>query len=139
MSLDLSLKILIADDIDSARKVVLRLLHKIGFKDICEAKDGTEALKKLNESPIDLVIADLDMPGMTGLELLKEIRHTPELQHTLFILIASDAAKQHVMEAAKEKVSRFLLKPFTQLALEEAIENISRHLKNESTGDSRKD
>ena len=117
-------KILVVDDIESARHVVVRLLHNLGYVDIEEAKDGAEALKLLEENPYQLVISDWDMPNMTGLELLRHLRRNPSLHDLPFVLLTADAGKEKVLEAAKERVSQYLLKPFTQITLQAAIDSV---------------
>ena len=120
------LRILVVDDVESARSVIIRLLRKIGYDKIEEACDGAEALQRIQDQSYQLIISDWDMPNMTGLELLRHLRKTPEFSDIPFVLIAASAKKDQVLAAVKEKVSQYLLKPFTQLTLQEAIDNVIR-------------
>jgi len=69
--MDKNIKILVVDDFATMRKVIRNILKQIGFENIVEAEDGVVALKMLKYPKIDFIIADWNMPNMTGMELLK--------------------------------------------------------------------
>ena len=85
---NLKTKILIVDDMLTMRKIVSKVLREIGFTDITEACDGKEAWDKLNSAsePFGLIISDWNMPNMTGLEFLKQVRDSEKFKKTPFCL-----------------------------------------------------
>ncbi len=83
--MDKNIKILIVDDFATMRKVIRNILKQIGFENIVEAEDGVAALKMLKSQKIDFIIADWNMPNMTGMELLKAVRADSDLTKTPFL------------------------------------------------------
>ena len=73
-SIDFRMRVLVVDDFATMRKIVRNILKQIGFEDITEAEDGNAALRVLKNEKIGLVVTDWNMPNMSGLELLQEIR-----------------------------------------------------------------
>jgi DNA-binding NtrC family response regulator len=115
------LRILIVDDNREIRTILSEYLKEEGyFAD--GAGDGKEALARHGQSPFDLVITDLNMPGMTGIELIKEIAknetHTPE-----FIIITGYASLDTAIEAVKAGAFDYLVKPFRIEELKVVIKN----------------
>ena len=72
--MDTSIKILIVDDFATMRRIMKNILKQLGFKNLVEADDGTTAWEILESQTIDLIISDWNMPKVTGLELLKQVR-----------------------------------------------------------------
>ena len=129
MSLNLDMKIIVVDDMATMRKIVKRMLTEIGFSNIDEADDGTPAWEKIqaaqNEGvPFDFVISDWNMPDMTGLDLLKNVRENDTLAGTPFLMITAEAEQSNVVLAVKAGVSNFIVKPFAKDTLQEKIEKI---------------
>ena len=91
MSLDLSISVLVVDDYKTMIRIIKNLLKQIGFTDIDDAADGTEALGKLREKEYGLVISDWNMEPMTGYELLKQVRADDALTHLPFIMVTAEA------------------------------------------------
>jgi two-component system chemotaxis response regulator CheY len=115
------------------RKIIKTLLVGLGFKSIVEAANGTEALHLLlkynkesssdysSDHQIDLIICDWMMPGMNGLELLKQVRADEELKSIPFLMLTAEGQRESVMSALAEGVSDYAVKPFTMTMLEEKI------------------
>ena len=96
------------------RKLVQKQFEKLGYSDITLAENGRAALKTIEATPtpFDLIISDWNMPIMTGIDLLKQVRAKEEYKKTPFIMLTSEAESCH-SEAAKEAgVTEYLLKPF---------------------------
>ena len=106
------LNILVVDDVASARRVVVKLLEKMGFKNFREACNGTEALEVLKSTETNLIVSDWDMPDMLGMDLLDAIRQDERLAAIPFIMITSKSTKELVMDAHKHGASDFITKPF---------------------------
>ncbi len=122
--MDLSMKILIVDDFATMRRIMKNILKQLGFSDITEADDGTTALEELQKNTFDLIISDWNMPKMTGLDLLKNVRGNDTLKDLPFLMVTAEAQKQNVVEAVQAGVSNYVVKPFTAEAISEKLEKI---------------
>ena len=74
---DKNMKFLVVDDFSTMRRIIRNLLKELGFTNVEEAEDGVAALNKLQSGRFEFVVTDWNMPNMTGLELLKNIRQDP--------------------------------------------------------------
>lgn len=126
--IDFSIKVLVADDFATMRKIVRNILKQIGFEDIVEAEDGHTALQILKTENIGLVVTDWNMPNMTGLELLQHIRKNPATAKLPVLMVTAEGLKDNVLEAVKAGVNNYVVKPFTAEVLQEKIEAIFRKL-----------
>lgn len=115
------MKILVTDDQSTMRTLITGMLRKLGFDDIDEADDGDVALNKLKGQSYDLVISDLHMPRMSGLEFLKETRTIPAIKDTRFLMVTTESSRDAVLEAIKLKVNGYVVKPFTIETLQEKL------------------
>lgn len=113
-------RVLVADDSSTMRKIILRSLNSVGVKDITEASDGSEAVALFEPGKFDMVLTDWNMPGMTGLEVLKAIR--AQDQKIPVIMVTTEAEKSRVLEAIQAGVTDYLVKPFTPDTLREKLE-----------------
>ncbi|WML91543.1 response regulator [Thiothrix lacustris] len=102
--------ILIVDDSLSNRKSLSLMVEQMGYQAIT-AIDGLEALQHLNERPIAIVLTDLEMPRMNGLEMTQAIRIWPEKRHLPIIMITSRSTKKHQQMAEQVGVDAYLTKP----------------------------
>lgn len=114
-------KILIVDDLTSARRVVRRLLEKLGFQDILEINSAGLALETLKSEDIGLIIADLNMPEMSGLDLLRAVRGDESFADMPFLMITSSVDDEKYKQAIEMGVSHFILKPFNAKQLADAM------------------
>lgn len=128
-------KILIADDMPTIRDLVKNQLKALGYKSILEATDGEQALQLLiaNNVPgsqIELVISDWNMPKMTGLEFLKQVRASQEWVNLPFVLLTSESERDQVTEAILAGVSQYIVKPFAAKSFEEKLRSVwAKHSK----------
>ena len=119
-----SMKVLVVDDFATMRRIVKNILTQLGYKSIIEADDGTTAMDVLKQEKIDLIISDWNMPKMTGLELLKNVRANPDLATIPFIMVTAEAQQDNIILAVKAKVSQYIVKPFTADTLGEKINKV---------------
>lgn len=124
--LDPSIKILIVDDSKFMRRIIKKHLRSFGLENFFEASDGKEALALLMNEKVDLILSDLSMTGMNGLEFLKAVRADDGIKETIFIMLTAEAQPHIVFEAVKARVSKYVLKPFTPEILKENIEKVFR-------------
>ena len=103
-------KILTVDDAAFMRKVIKDTLSKAGYADIFEAEDGAQAVEKYNEVKPDLVLMDITMPNMDGLEALKAIRAADPNANV--VMCSAMGQESMVVEAIKLGALDFIVKPF---------------------------
>jgi two-component system chemotaxis response regulator CheY len=118
------LKFLVVDDFSTMRRIVRNLLKELGFTNVDEAEDGDAALAKLRGGGFDFVISDWNMPNMTGLDLLKQVRSDPALKHLPVLMVTAEAKKENIIEAAQAGASGYVVKPFTAATLDEKLKKI---------------
>lgn len=121
-------KILVVDDVMSARKVVVRLLNQIGFDAIEQASNGKEALNRLSVGDIQLVLSDWNMPQMDGLQLLSEMRNSDAFKNIPFMLITGSSDKDSVKKALTSGVSDYVIKPFNAEVLKDKIVTLQKRV-----------
>lgn len=117
MAVDKSIPILIVDDYKTMLRIIRNLLNQLGFDNVEEARDGTEALQKLREKKFDLVISDWNMEPMTGIELLREVRSDDKLKNIPFIMVTAESKTENVVIAKEAGVSNYIVKPFNAATL----------------------
>lgn len=124
MSAQTDLKFLVVDDFSTMRRIIKNLLHDLGYANVTEADDGNSALPILKAGGIDFLITDWNMPGMPGLELLKQVRADPKLASMPVLMLTAEAKREQIVEAAQAGVSGYVIKPFTAAILKEKIDKI---------------
>ncbi|WP_337588686.1 MULTISPECIES: chemotaxis response regulator CheY [Nitrincola] len=118
------MRILVVDDFSTMRRIIKNLLRDLGFTNVDEADDGRTALPILKQGRIEFLITDWNMPGMTGIDLLKEVRSDPELAHIPVLMVTAEAKREQIIAAAQAGVNGYVIKPFTAVVLKEKIEKI---------------
>lgn len=121
---DKKMKFLVVDDFSTMRRIIKNLLKELGFSNFDEAEDGVVALTKLKNNKYDFVVTDWNMPNMTGIELLRAIRHDTGLKHLPVLMITAEAKKENIVEAAQAGASGYIVKPFTSAVLEEKLNKV---------------
>lgn len=119
-----NMKILIVDDFSTMRRIIKNLLRDLGFTNTAEADDGSTALPMLKGGDFDFLVTDWNMPGMTGIDLLKAVRADPKLKSMPVLMVTAEAKREQIIEAAQAGVNGYVVKPFTAAALKEKIEKI---------------
>lgn len=122
--MDKNMKILIVDDFSTMRRIIKNLLRDLGFTNTAEADDGKTALPRLKSGGIDFLVTDWNMPGMTGLDLLKAVRADPDLATLPVLMVTAEAKREQIIMAAQAGVNGYIIKPFTAATLKEKIEKI---------------
>ncbi|KPK02400.1 MAG: chemotaxis protein CheY [Nitrospira bacterium SG8_35_4] len=117
--------ILIAEDSASMRQLISFTLKGAGY-DVIESEDGKDALSKVNGAQIDMVISDLNMPAMDGIELLKQLRTDAKFKFTPIVMLTTESQASKVVEAKLAGVSGWIIKPFDP---EKLIETVKKFVK----------
>jgi two-component system chemotaxis response regulator CheY len=125
---DKNLRILIVDDFSTMRRIVKNLLNDLGYTNTAEAEDGQSALNLLRSQPFDFVVTDWNMPGMTGIELLKAIRADAKLAKLPVLMVTAEAKREQIVEAAQAGVNGYIIKPFTAETLKDKLAKIFERL-----------
>jgi two-component system chemotaxis response regulator CheY len=107
--------VLIVDDSGTMRKIVTRCLRQAGldFGEILEAGDGREALQVLEENKVDIILSDINMPNMTGLEFLKEKATIDAIKDIPVVIISTETGSDIINEATSLGAAGSIKKPFT--------------------------
>ena len=118
------LRFLVVDDFSTMRRIIKNFLNDLGYANVQEADDGNTALPILKGGKIDFLITDWNMPGMPGLELLKQVRADARLAKLPVLMLTAEAKREQIVEAAQAGVSGYVIKPFTAQTLKEKIDKI---------------
>ena len=122
--MDKNMKILVVDDFSTMRRIVKNLLKDLGFTNTVEADDGKTALPILQAGGIDFLVTDWNMPGMTGIDLLKAVRSDSELVDLPVLMVTAEAKREQIIMAAQAGVNGYVIKPFTAATLKEKIDKV---------------
>ena len=123
--------ILVVDDSINIRQIICENLRRIGFVKMETASDANEAFGKLvqfskSPQPFSLILSDLNMPGPSGLDFLKQVRETDKFKELPFILVTTESEKQAVIQAAMSGVSAYVVKPFNLETLTKRLQEAWR-------------
>ncbi|MFN4353725.1 response regulator [Parvibaculum sp.] len=124
MAVDMKMPILIVDDYKTMLRIVRNLLQKLGFSDIDEAMDGTDALAKLKGRRYGLVISDWNMQPMTGYELLQKVRADENLKSLPFVMVTAESKVENVVAARQAGVNNYIIKPFSAEVLKAKLKTV---------------
>jgi CheY-like chemotaxis protein/anti-sigma regulatory factor (Ser/Thr protein kinase) len=113
-------RILVVEDDRTTRHILRTVLHEGGYN-VIVAKDGVEGLRKIREAPFDLVLTDIWMPRMNGLELLAQIRTEPNQSRV--VVMTSDNTSQTLLRAIREQAYHYLTKPVEPQVLLALVED----------------
>lgn len=115
------MKALIVDDSMTIRRIVIKALAIVGIEDTVEAVDGQDALAKLEGNEFDVILLDWNMPKLTGIETLQQLRANGNT--TPVIMVTTEAEKSRVIEAIKAGANDYLIKPFAPDQLAAKVKN----------------
>ncbi len=117
------LRTLIVDDSSVMRKIVQRALRQAGFAvgEVLEAGNGFEALDILRHETVDLVLSDMNMPVMDGLEFMRQLGAVENARAVPVLMITTEGSESHVMEAISCGAAGYIRKPFTPDQMKEHV------------------
>lgn len=124
MAVDSGMPILVVDDYQTMVRIIRNLLKQLGFEDVDEASDGSQAFQKMKERRYGLIISDWNMQPMTGYELLKQVRADRDLHATPFIMVTAESKTENVIAAKRAGVNNYIVKPFNAQTLKAKIEAV---------------
>jgi len=117
---------LVVDDSAAIRKILQRVLRQTGMsiRSILEAGDGQEALELLKSKSVDLVLTDVNMPKMDGIQLLAALKSAPQWRHIPVLMVTTEGGETKVGEAVKLGAAGYVRKPFTADQIKEKLAGI---------------
>lgn len=120
------LDVLIVDDSAAIRKILQRVLRQtdLNLGEIKEAGDGTEAVEILKDRTFGLILSDINMPQMDGLQLLARIKEMEHLKNVPVIMITTEGGQGKVMEAVQLGATGYVRKPFTADQIKEKLAGV---------------
>lgn len=120
------LDVLIVDDSAAIRKILQRVLQQseLMLGKVIEAADGREAIEALKLQKVGLIISDINMPNMDGLQLLGQLKADNQWKHVPVIMISTEGNQTKVMEAVQLGAKGFVRKPFTAEQIKEKLAGI---------------
>ena len=118
-----SIRALIVDDSSVMRKIVERSLRQAGIelKQVLEAGNGAEALTVLQDNPVDLILCDINMPVMDGLEFVKQLPAVGNAKGVPVVMITTEGSEAHVVQALSLGARGYIRKPFTAEQVKEQV------------------
>jgi len=117
--------VLIVDDSESIREVVNFTLQNEGY-DVLVAVDGEDALQYLDGRPLDIIITDLHMPNVDGIELIRKVRDMDGYKHIPILFLTTELQASKKMEAKQAGATGWIIKPFVPAKLLSAISRVLR-------------
>ena len=124
MSLKDSLRVMVVDDMGVSRGLLIQAIEEIGIWKNQAENDGRTALSKLIQDPVHLVLSDYNMPGMDGLELLRELRQNRATARVGFILVTGNPTPEIVTKGRSLGLNNVIKKPFSTASLKQCIESV---------------
>ncbi len=111
----MSINVLVVDDSILIRQVIRKVVRQVGIDlgEFLEAGDGQEALGIITQKHVDLVLSDINMPGMDGIEMLMQLRQIESKETLPVIMVSTEGSKERINEALEMGASGYVLKPFT--------------------------
>jgi len=119
----MAIRALIVDDSSVMRKIVERSLRQAGIelKQVFEAGNGAEALTVLQDNTVDLILCDINMPVMDGLEFIKQLSGVSNAKHVPVVVITTEGSEAHVVQAISCGARGYIRKPFTAEQVKEHV------------------
>ena len=117
------IRALIVDDSSVMRKIVERSLRQAGIEleKVVEASNGSEALSALHENAVDLILCDINMPVMDGLEFVRAAATVPSAKGVPIVMITTEGSESHVVQALTAGARGYIRKPFTAEQVKERV------------------
>lgn len=115
--------LMIVDDSATMRKIVMRTVRMSGleFERIEEAGSGVEALEKLQGGPVDVILCDINMPEMSGTEMVKKARELPQCSGTKIVMVSTESAQDLIDQVISDGANGYITKPFTPEKFQEKL------------------
>lgn len=118
------------DDHMIMRNFLERSSTDLGFRNFEFAADGIEALEKYKSQDFDIILADWNMPNLSGIDLLKTIREQETDKKVAFVMVTAEGEKHRMLEAMTAGATAYIAKPFSEETYKDTIEKVITWLEN---------
>ncbi len=118
------MRFLVVDDSITMRRITVHALNRMGYVDVSEASTGQEGLELLSNTPVDLIITDCAMPGMTGVDFVRQVRSSARTSRIPVLMVSAGASHAEIVDARMAGVNGYLVKPFTSERLREKVASV---------------
>lgn len=107
--------LMIVDDSATMRKIIMRTVRMSGlaFERTEEAGNGKEALEKLSQAPVDLILCDVNMPEMNGPDMVKQVRQMDSCKDTKIVMVSTESSDEMIDQICADGANGYITKPFT--------------------------
>jgi two-component system chemotaxis response regulator CheY len=114
---------MIVDDSATMRKIIMRTVGMSGlqFEQTEQAGNGNEAIEKLNASPVDIMLCDVNMPEMSGTDLVKKVRTMDSCNDTKIIMVSTESSQELIDSVMADGANGYITKPFTPEKFQEKL------------------
>lgn len=115
--------LMIVDDSATMRKIIMRTVRMSGleFDRTEEAGNGAEAIEKLKTAPVDIILCDINMPEMSGTEMVKQARQLPNCKDTKIIMVSTESSQELIDSILADGANGYITKPFTPERFQEKL------------------
>lgn len=118
------MRFLVVDDSSTMRRIIINTLQKLGHQECVEAANGREGIDRLNQSAVDMIITDWNMPEMSGIDFIRAVRAMDAHAGVPVLMVTTNAAKDDIVEALRAGVNNYVVKPFTPDTIKEKIDAV---------------
>jgi two-component system, chemotaxis family, chemotaxis protein CheY len=128
----MSYNILVVDDSNTVRAIIAKTLQLAGvpIRELFEASNGREALEVLDDNWIDLILADINMPVMNGVELIEKLHENGMIKDIPVVIVSTEGSATRIEELKKKGVSAYIRKPFTPELIRRVVDDIVERQQN---------
>jgi len=116
------MRFLVVDDSVTMRRIIINSLHRLGYGECLEAGNGRDALDRLKAMPVDMVITDMNLPEMDGIEFVRALRASAATRTLPVLMVTTNASVDDIVEAMRAGVNQYLVKPFTPDTIRDKIQ-----------------
>ena len=122
----MSMNVLVVDDSRTMRALIIKTLKLAGLEvdELFQAADGGEALEIMEVSHVDLVLSDINMPGMNGVEMIEKMNERDLLKEIPLIVLSTEGSDERITSLKDKGIRAFLRKPFSPEALREVVDGV---------------
>lgn len=117
-------RVLIVDDSATTRALIVSTVEQMDGYETIEAPSGFEALKRLPQQPLDLIVTDINMPDINGLEIVHFVKHHPQYQSIPMIIVSTESSEEDVRKALSLGAAAYVKKPFEPEFLRSTIRQV---------------
>lgn len=117
-------RVLVVDDSSTTRALIVSTIEEMDGFETVEAPNGFEALKRIPQQPLDLIVTDINMPDINGLEIVHFVKHHPDYRSIPMIIVSTEGSDEDVKRGLDLGASAYIKKPFEPEQLKSTIRRL---------------